>query len=153
MTGGRTTRVLGVCERVPTIVPTPLGWVGTVVSDEGVMQLALPVKDKKTVERALQRAGLVVVREGKGHGKKDVFLRKTVKLLEKYFTGQRVLFDIPLDLRYHTTFQRSVWKAAATIPYGETRSYAWIANRIGNPKAARAVGQALGANPVPIVIP
>jgi methylated-DNA-[protein]-cysteine S-methyltransferase len=64
-----------------------------------------------------------------------------------------VSFDLPLDLRYYTPFQRAVWRAAATIPYGETRSYAWIAKKIGKPKAARAVGQALGANPVPILIP
>jgi methylated-DNA-[protein]-cysteine S-methyltransferase len=56
-------------------------------------------------------------------------------------------------MRYHTAFQRAVWKAAAKIPHGGTRSYAWIAKSIRNPKAARAVGQAMGANPVPIIIP
>ena len=80
-------------------------------------------------------------------------IKTTVKLLQQYFSGRRVSFDLPLDLRYYTPFQRAVWKAAATIPYGETRSYAWIAKKIGKPKAARAVGQALGANPVPILIP
>ncbi len=56
-------------------------------------------------------------------------------------------------MRYYTQFQKAVWRATAGIPYGETRSYAWVAKRIGNPRAVRAVGQALGANPVPIIIP
>ncbi len=56
-------------------------------------------------------------------------------------------------MRYHTAFKQAVWKATADIPLGETRSYAWVAKRIKNPRAARAVGQALGANPVPILIP
>jgi len=80
-------------------------------------------------------------------------LAKAVKLLKRYFSGESVSFDVPLDLRYYTPFQQAVWKAAAAIAPGETRSYAWIAKRIRNPKAARAVGQALGANPVPIIIP
>ena len=52
-----------------------------------------------------------------------------------------------------TPFQKKVWKAIATIPYGETRSYKWIAQKIGHPKAVRAVGQACGANPFPFIIP
>jgi O-6-methylguanine DNA methyltransferase len=80
-------------------------------------------------------------------------LKKAVKLLQDYFSGGRVAFDLPLDLRYYTPFQQAVWRAAAEIPYGETRSYAWIAKRIRNPRAVRAVGQALGANPIPIIIP
>jgi len=56
-------------------------------------------------------------------------------------------------MRYYTTFQQAVWRAAMAIPYGETRSYSWIAKRIKNPKAGRAVGQALGVNPIPIIIP
>jgi methylated-DNA-[protein]-cysteine S-methyltransferase len=80
-------------------------------------------------------------------------LERTAKLLGTYFAGEPVLFDLPLDMRYYTAFQQAVWKAASGIPYGEMRSYAWIAKRIKNPRAVRAVGQALGANPVPIIIP
>ena len=80
-------------------------------------------------------------------------LTRSVKLLQKFFSGERAAFDVSLDLRYYTAFQRAVWRAAAEIPYGETRSYGWIAKRINNPRAVRAVGQALGANPVPIIIP
>ncbi len=56
-------------------------------------------------------------------------------------------------MRYYTAFQQAVWKASAKIPYGETRSYAWVAKRVRNQKAARAVGKAMGANPIPIIIP
>jgi O6-methylguanine-DNA--protein-cysteine methyltransferase len=80
-------------------------------------------------------------------------LERTIKILQKYFSGEPVSFDLPLDMRYYTAFQQAVWKAASRIPYGETRSYGWVAKRIKNPGAVRAVGQALGANPVPIIIP
>ncbi|PWA13155.1 cysteine methyltransferase [Pueribacillus theae] len=72
--------------------------------------------------------------------------------LEEYFDGKRKSFDVPLDLK-GTLFQESVWKALQNIPYGETVSYADVADKIGNPKAVRAVGAANGANPVMIVVP
>lgn len=58
-----------------------------------------------------------------------------------------------LDLRSSTPFSRKVWRAASKIPYGQVRSYAWVAEKLGDPNAARAVGGALGRNPVPIFIP
>ena len=70
-----------------------------------------------------------------------------------YFAGKRVLFGEPLDLSAATPFQRLVWLKAKNITYGESRSYAWLASEVGKPGAARAVGQALGRNPLPIVIP
>jgi O6-methylguanine-DNA--protein-cysteine methyltransferase len=76
-----------------------------------------------------------------------------VKLLTGYFAGKRVTFDLPIDLEDATPFQRAVWKAAAEIPRGASRSYAWVARAAGSPRAARAVGQAMGANPVPVLIP
>ena len=74
--------------------------------------------------------------------------------LQRYFAGDvRALDKIPLDVTQGTPFQRQVWDALRTIPYGETRSYAWLAAAVGRPGAARAVGQANGANPVGIVVP
>ena len=70
-----------------------------------------------------------------------------------YFTGQYIEFPDKLNLAEATAFQREVWEAARQIPYGETRSYGWIARKIDKPSAARAVGQALGKNPLPIIIP
>jgi methylated-DNA-[protein]-cysteine S-methyltransferase len=76
----------------------------------------------------------------------------TVCQLEEYFAGTRTSFDLPLD-PVGTAFQRDVWRALLSIPYGETRSYADIARAIGRPTATRAVGAANGRNPIPIVTP
>lgn len=73
--------------------------------------------------------------------------------LEDYFEGKAVSFDWPLDWSQGTAFQQKVWKTLQRVPYGETRSYQWVAEQIGSPKAVRAVGQANGTNPFPIVVP
>ena len=67
--------------------------------------------------------------------------------------ASQVLLSSKLDLGDITRFQQSVWQVVRTIPYGETRSYGWVADKLGLPKAARGVGQALARNPLPIVIP
>ena len=61
--------------------------------------------------------------------------------------------DLPLDLEDNTPFQVKVWQALRAIPYGRVRSYGWVARKIGKPRAARAVGAACGANPVPLLVP
>jgi O-6-methylguanine DNA methyltransferase len=73
--------------------------------------------------------------------------------LREYLAGQRTFFSVPVDLAGIGDFQARVLAEAARIPYGETASYAELARRIDHPRASRAVGNALGANPVPIVIP
>jgi methylated-DNA-[protein]-cysteine S-methyltransferase len=78
--------------------------------------------------------------------------REAIRQLTEYFTGARTTFDLKLHPK-GTPFQRDVWKALLTIPYGETRSYADIARQIGRPAAVRAVGLANGRNPLPIVVP
>lgn len=72
--------------------------------------------------------------------------------LKEYLDGERMKFTFALDFR-GTSFQNSVWQALFEIPYGEMRSYAEIAEKVGNPKAVRAVGTANGMNPIPIVVP
>ena len=79
-------------------------------------------------------------------------LRETRVQLDDYFAGKRRAFDLPLAPR-GTDFQRGVWQTLATIPYGETISYAQLATRVGKPSAVRAVGAANGRNPLPIVLP
>jgi methylated-DNA-[protein]-cysteine S-methyltransferase len=73
--------------------------------------------------------------------------------LREYFAGQRRAFPLEIDWSGLLPFQRKVLQATAAIPYGETRTYSQIAAAIGQPRAARAVGRALAANPMPIVIP
>jgi methylated-DNA-[protein]-cysteine S-methyltransferase len=72
--------------------------------------------------------------------------------LEEYFKGERTRFDLELNLQ-GTVFQKKVWQELVKIPYGETISYGQLANRIGNPKASRAVGMANGKNPIAIIVP
>jgi len=80
------------------------------------------------------------------------FLRSVAAEVKEYLSGKRQQFDIQLKLE-GTDFQRSVWNALLTIPYGETRSYRDIAEQIGNAKACRAVGMANHRNPIAIIVP
>jgi len=79
-------------------------------------------------------------------------IKKAAAQLAEYFARRRAEFDLPLAPA-GTEFQRSVWQALETIPFGETRSYGDIAVQIGNPKACRAVGMANNRNPIAIIIP
>jgi O-6-methylguanine DNA methyltransferase len=73
--------------------------------------------------------------------------------LSEYFQGKRAFFSVPVDLSEAPDFQKKVLAAARRIPFGEVRPYAWVAQRIGHPRAVRAVGTALGRNPVPFIVP
>lgn len=79
-------------------------------------------------------------------------LKEAKKQLDEYFKGDRKVFDLPLK-QAGSPFQEQVWEALSTIPYGESKSYADIAEAIGNPKAVRAIGQANRRNALPIFIP
>lgn len=78
--------------------------------------------------------------------------RETIERLKDYFSGKKVAFPDRLDLSSATAFQRDVWRLTKLIPYGETRSYGWIAEQLGK-RGARAVGQALARNRLPVIIP
>jgi len=77
---------------------------------------------------------------------------EVIRQLQAYFRGQLKEFDVPLAME-GTDFQLRVWNTLRKIPYGETISYAQLAERIGNPQAVRAVGLANGSNPIPIIVP
>lgn len=79
-------------------------------------------------------------------------IRQTVKELDEYFAGKRSGFDVPVRF-LGTDFQNQVWNALLQIPYGETTTYSRIAQLVGRPKAVRAVGTAIGRNPVPLIVP
>lgn len=99
---------------------------------------------------------------GQRHGPTDVQWREdpqhpvlctAVEQLREYFAGTRTQFELPLDLAYGTPFQQSVWQALLAIPPGATTSYTELGRRVGRPQAARAIGAAVGRNPVSIVVP
>jgi methylated-DNA-[protein]-cysteine S-methyltransferase len=80
-------------------------------------------------------------------------LKNVTQQLTEYFAGQRSRFEVPLDLTCGTAFQQSVWQALLAIPYGRTASYGDVSRRVGKPTAVRAVGAAVGRNPVSIIVP
>ena len=85
-------------------------------------------------------------------GRSASILKTAVAQIDEYFSGSRKVFDLPLDLR-GTPFQKQVWRALLGIPYGARTSYGVIATEIGKPKAVRAVGGAIGRNPLLFVVP
>ncbi len=95
---------------------------------------------------------------GAKHGKSDLggageVSRRALKEIDEYLGGGRKTFDLAVDLSALTPFSRDVLRATERIPYGETRSYKWVAAEAGRPRAVRAVGGALHRNPVPLLIP
>ncbi len=80
-------------------------------------------------------------------------LREAAAQLQAYFDGERQDFDLPLDLAYGTAFQQQVWQALLQIDSGHTTSYARLATQIGLPRAVRAVGAAVGRNPLSVIVP
>lgn len=120
---------------------------GLVTSTKGLRQIVLPCRNRK--ELLLKVEGEYKEAESKDSSFGDLPAR-----LQTYLSGKHVDFIDELDLSKATTFQKEVWRVARTIPYGETRSYGWISTQLGyRQKAARAVGNALGRNPLPILIP
>ena len=122
-------------------VSTPVGALRPVASETGLAAILW----------ANERPGRVRLRPLTECPDHPVLVEAERQLID-YFAGRRVDFSVPLDL-HGTDFQQSVWAVLRDIPFGETRSYGWIAAQIGNPKASRAVGAANGRNPVSIMVP
>lgn len=120
---------------------SPVGLLKLVAHDTALVAVLWENEDPKRV----RLAELV-------EDKKHPILLETQKQLNEYFSGQRQVFDLPLDFE-GTEFQQKVWQALLTIPFGETRSYKQIAEQLGNVKAVRAVGAANGKNPISIIAP
>jgi O-6-methylguanine DNA methyltransferase len=101
--------------------------------------------------------GVCLVRTGRVDKPATAAARRLIERareeIHEYFHGRRAFFQVPVDLRAVPDFQRRVLQAARHIPFGEGRPYAWVASRIGHARAVRAVGTALGRNPVPLILP
>jgi len=103
-------------------------------------------------------AGVASLRPGTGATRADSARARRVaerarEELADYLAGERSYFSVPVDFSGMARFQHDVLDAARSIPFGDVRSYRWIAETIGSPKAVRAVGTALGRNPVPVIVP
>jgi len=132
-------------ETAQCVFATDLGWVGIQSSDRGLRRLTLPVGSP---QEACSLLGVGILPDSPPD-----FLADVISRLKKYFNGYRVTFPDPLDLSGATKFQRDIWNVTRQIPYGETRSYSWVAEHAGRPDAARAAGFALSVNPLPVIIP
>ena len=128
------------------VFKTKEGWVATLGSANGLVSIALP---RSSAQAALDSLCGGIEQAAASPER----FRDLAKRLQDYFSGHKVSFPDELDLSSATPFQQAVWQAARQIPYGETRSYGWLAEKAGRPGAARAVGQALSRNPLPVIVP
>lgn len=126
----------------------PWGWMGLSETAKGIDAIVLPKSSRQAVlsELGLLSAKLLA-------RPISPRLREAQAQLIGYLVGTRQSFDLPLDLSRGTGFQQKVWRTLRRISYGRLRSYQWVAARVGGRQYARAVGNAVGANPMPIVIP
>jgi O-6-methylguanine DNA methyltransferase len=124
-----------------------LGLIGIASSMRGMVRLSFPLRSEGSFRRRLQReyrgAGLSDGRRENGEAARQI---------SRYLEGTLREFELALDLR-GSPFRRRVLAAVSKIPYGRTASYGESARRVGSPGGARAVGQAVGGNPVPLIVP
>ncbi|WP_258359051.1 methylated-DNA--[protein]-cysteine S-methyltransferase [Moorella sulfitireducens] len=128
---------------------SPIGSLTIVLSTAGLYRLSFPGEEPGGIRNYLIRKfpGTAINIDNN-----DRPCAEVIRQLDDYFNGRRFAFSLPLDL-YGTPFQVAVWSALQRIPYGATCSYSYIAGSIDRPSAVRAVGQAIGRNPVGIIIP
>ena len=128
------------------IFKTRFGWMGMMGGMRGIQRIFLPVPEKD------QASGLIRKHFPSLCENTD-FFKEEIGQIEQYFDGKRREFQVQLDFSSATPFQRRVYEILLTIPFGEVRSYGWIARNMGNEKALRAVGHANGKNKWPLIVP
>lgn len=128
------------------VIRVCLGWMSIIRGPEGILRVSLPMPSR---EDAMSEVGLTE----QGLTQDISHSSDLVRRLQRYFEGEIVQFPDALDYAGTTAFQQDVWECIRTIPYGETRSYRWIAQQMKRTRAYRAVGQAVGRNPLPILVP
>ena len=113
------------------IFATDWGWAGAITSKSGLQHLIMPQNSRKTV--------LHIIQNHQKQTESDIAsIGDLPRRINNYLRGQLVFFDDKLDLSNSTPFQQKVWETTRSVPYGETRSYAWVAHKMGMPKATRA---------------
>lgn len=131
-------------ELVYATFTTAWGWLGALAGPNGLTRLTMP---KRT--RAVARVGVVVP----GAKIDTEAFASAIRQLQAYFAGRHPRFDLAIDLSALPPFTAAVLHAASSILYGQVATYGDLARQVGKPGASRAVGQAMGRNPVPIVVP
>ena len=133
--------------RLATVVRTEGGWVALGRTELGLRHCVHSQETRAEALGTLGEGWTVVAPDA------DPLLHRATDLIRAHFAGQRVTFDLPLDLSGFPSFTQRVLLACHRIPPGETRSYADLAREVGSPNAARAVGQAMRRNPMGLIIP
>jgi methylated-DNA-[protein]-cysteine S-methyltransferase len=121
-----------------TRVPSPIGRLELTSDDEHILSLSIERDGHLPLEEMPERSSPILV--------------EAARQLEEYFAGKRTSFDLPVLLTGGSAFQRSVWNRLATLGFGEAITYGALGAEVGKPGSARAIGGAVGANPVPIII-
>ena len=137
----------GVVDVAYASVDTPVGELTVAATGRGLVRIAYPLVDRDSVLDQLARTVSPRVLEAPGR------LDEVRRELDEYFEGRRTEFDVPVDWSLTRGFGRRVLRETARISYGQVRTYTEVATGAGSPRAVRAAGNALGANPVPIVVP
>jgi methylated-DNA-[protein]-cysteine S-methyltransferase len=140
------------------VFKTRMGWCGVVGGRGGIVNVILPMTSQGRVEKVIahtwgkwrlapwrHRRSLPLKARG--------ILAEAERQIREYFAGRLRSFSLRVRLLGRGAFERAIYEATRRIPYGETVSYGWIAWKVGNPQAARAVGRAMARNPVPLLIP
>ena len=129
-----------------SVFETSWGWCGAVAGEKGLIRIVLPLPEKEEIiARIYLLSGGRLIKRGK--------IEEAEERIKKYFLGENPDLNVPLDFSCSTFFRKQVWEYVRSIPYGKVETYSKIGERIGNPKACRAVGGALSSNPFPILVP
>lgn len=129
-----------------TSLESPIGRLYLALTVKGVCFLCIDRSEEKFLHE-LKDSGIIDIRRD---DRKGAFVTRE---LESYFARELRHFQTPIDLLWGTPFERQVWQELSRIPYGETRSYREVAESVGVPRGYRAVGRAVGKNPIGIIIP
>jgi methylated-DNA-[protein]-cysteine S-methyltransferase len=137
----------GLLDVAYTTIGSPVGTLLLAATPKGLVRVAYDIEDHDRVLGTLaQRLSPRVLRAPRR-------LDAAARELDEYFSGQRRIFDLPLDLSLSTGFRQLVQRHLPEIGYGQTSTYRQVAELVGNPKAVRAVGTACATNPLPVVVP
>ncbi len=134
---------VGLVVRTSLLFATDWGWWGAEASARGIVRVVLPQRDRDQIREQLGNPG----------NSGSLLAEEAARQIQEYLCGRRQDFTVPVDWEPFSDFTRHILRACARIPYGETVSYSELARRAGKEGAGRAVGQALAANPVPLLVP
>jgi O-6-methylguanine DNA methyltransferase len=128
------------------VVGSSRRWICLAAGDEGIAACTLPHRSAADALAEVDKRFAALARG-------DRLIPRVAQELRRYFAGDKARLDFPLDLSRARDFSRRVLSAVASIPYGQTRSYAWVAEAAGCPRGARAVGQVMARNPLAPIVP